>query len=105
MSSKKHEPTNNFVCGRCSALVCEDCMGIAEEWAELAQARARELFRNEDEMKKMREELARAKRKADDYERMMKLGQNAVLLAWIDDNGPTEATRKMEAAKAKRGLI
>lgn len=93
--------TYNFICRRCSALVCEDCRQIAKEWAELAQARARSLFSAEEEMKRLRQELDLAKRRADDFEQMMKLGQNTLLLAWINDKGPAEAIRKMRALKER----
>jgi hypothetical protein len=93
---------SSFFCGNCAAFVCDDCRLIAEEWEELAKNRARAVMRLEEELKKAKQDLAFANNRAGDFERMMLLGQNALLAAWINDNGPAEAVRKMEEAKKKR---
>ena len=94
--------SDDVFCGNCAAMVCDDCRLIAEEWAELAKRRARELMRVEEELKKAKQELTFAQNRAGDFERMMLLGQHTLIAAWMNDNGPAEVVRKMEAVKEGR---
>jgi len=74
----------SFLCTRCKAVMCEDCVNIAEEYQELETLRKNAMIEQDYEMQKLRRELDRAERKAKMYEEVSKAGMHETVCAWID---------------------
>lgn len=84
----------NFLCGQCRRILCNDCKSIADEYAELLTLRTRALSAANDAVEKLTQELARARREKSEWERIAKLGYPATLTAWMD----WEAARQVAEA-------
>jgi hypothetical protein len=80
---------NNFLCARCRAAMCPDCLEIADEYAELLQMRTRELGRYAAQVDDLKYQLDLARKAAADWERTAKLGYPEVIQKWMDSEvGP-----------------
>ena len=95
----------NFFCRHCSKAVCRDCQSIAIEALELSARRGQALMEAEQELKAAVEEKERAERRAADWERIMKLGQNALVLAWMNDHTPAQLLQKVVQHAAEPGEV
>ncbi len=88
----------NFFCGRCVRAVCDDCKNVGMEALELSALRAHALFEAESENKRLRQELELATKRAAEWERLMKLGQHPLMVAWMDNNDLSKIVQQTEAA-------
>lgn len=72
-----------FLCTRCRRAMCTDCRQIADEYAELHVLRGRALWQAEQELEKLKRQLADAERRATAYEQVAKMGYPQVIQEWI----------------------
>jgi hypothetical protein len=73
-----------FLCGNCRENMCEDCVNIADEYAELLKMRTNALHTAEHENGKLKLELAAANRRAQMYEEVARAGVGEIISAWMD---------------------
>lgn len=95
---------NPFLCGACRRTLCPDCRSIANEYAELLQARTRALAQAEQRIEALQRELQFATQRTQGYERIATLGLPAALKEWMDNqvNGaPRLAALESVAAAAR----
>ena len=75
---------NGFLCGYCRPNMCEDCVNIADEYAELLKMRTNALLTAEHENGRLKLELAAANRRAQMYEEVAHAGVSEIIFAWMD---------------------
>lgn len=88
----------SFLCRYCKRAMCKDCKSIAEEYQELLERRTRALSAAESEREAAVREAEQARKRADDYEHIMKLGQHPMMLAWMDSLSSDELRQAVERA-------
>lgn len=64
--------------------MCPDCLQIADEYAELLKNHQRAAYAGTEKIEELKRQLAREVRRADDYEKIAKLGYPEILQKWID---------------------
>jgi hypothetical protein len=64
--------------------MCEDCISIAEEYQQLENMRKLSMMQTEDELEKMKAELATWKRRAEMYQEVARAGLPDIIGAWMD---------------------
>lgn len=82
--------------------MCDDCLSISEEYEELNKRLKMELWRAEERMKQvdaLQHKARLAEQRAAEWERLMKLGQNKLILAWIDSQKLPDLVRAVESVK------
>ena len=98
---------NNFLCRTCRKALCRECRSIADEYAELLRNQKAYLHKAQQQLEQAQAEAERARKRADDYERLMKLGQHALVLAWMDSITPAEllasVARRDGGAQGRKG--
>lgn len=87
---------DSFLCGSCRRAMCRECTAIATEYAELLDSYKARNWKEQQLREQAQQEAARAVKRADEYERLMKLGQHALLLAWMDSMTPTQLREAVE---------
>ena len=80
------DDSQSFLCDRCKAIMCEDCVSIAEEYQQLEQNRKSSMMRLEGELEKANAEAAMWKRRAEMYHEVSLAGLPDVITAWMDNN-------------------
>jgi hypothetical protein len=76
-----------YLCRNCLLSMCDDCLNVSEEYEELNKRLKVALWQMEEKLKEVAKAEQRAQlaeQRAADWERLMKLGQNKLILAWID---------------------
>lgn len=73
------------VCGRCRIVMCEDCLSITDEYAELLQNHQHAAYDGTNEIETLRKDLARAKTTSKMWEDLAKLGYPDVIQKWMDE--------------------
>ncbi len=91
--------SESFLCDHCRREMCRDCKLIAEEYQHLLQLRTHALSAAENERERAIREMEAAKRRADDYEQIMKLGQHALVLAYMNSRSSSELRAEVERAE------
>lgn len=76
----------SFLCNRCKAIMCEDCISIAEEYQQLEQNRKRSMMHMEEELEKSKAEAVMWKRRAEMYHEVSLAGIPDIISAWMDKN-------------------
>lgn len=95
---------SGFLCGACRRVMCRECKGIADEYDELLRNQKAYLHKANQQLEQAQAETERQRKRADEYERLMKLGQHPLMLAWIDSMTPTQLRQAVErAAPAREG--
>ena len=94
----------NFFCGRCVKFVCRDCQSIGIEAVELSARRGFALMESDRKLREAVEAKERAERRAADWERIMKLGQHALLLAWMESQTSTQLRERIEMVVERKGV-
>jgi len=74
----------SHLCGRCKAVMCADCLAIAEEYEELLLNKNRALATLQSELDRWKAEAGQAKRRAENFESVAKLGYPEVIQKWMD---------------------
>ena len=65
--------------------MCQDCIDIADEYMELELNRKRALMTANDEVDRLKQELATMTRRAKMYEEVSKAGIHKTVIAWMDN--------------------
>jgi len=74
----------SHLCGQCRAVICADCLAISEEYEELLLNKNRALASAQAEVDRLQAEVLQAKRRADRFEGVAKLGYPEVIQKWMD---------------------
>ena len=91
------------LCRSCQAVMCPDCRSAAGENEFLAARRAELLHAAEEQARTARLEAERQRRRADDLDAVLRLGQHALLLAWINSLSPAQLRDAVAAVGGGRG--
>lgn len=75
---------DNFLCGNCRNVLCNDCREIADEYAELLIMRSNALSTANHEIEKLKADLICTKRQAAMWEELSKMGMPEIILKWMD---------------------
>lgn len=81
--------------------MCDDCQSMAEEYERLHQLGRRERIVGHEEIERLRKELETAKRQAETWEHVARVGLPIVLQAFYDALGLPELCMRIEAAQKK----
>jgi hypothetical protein len=101
MSARADVPGDaTHLCRSCRAVMCDDCRSAAGENEFLAVRRSELLFDAEAVAERARQEADRHRRRADDLDAVLRLGQNALLLAWMDSLTPPQLRAAVASAAA-----
>ena len=97
---KKQGPPSKptYMCRACTASLCADCASMAGEYEYLLSVRTMALAAAESEREKAVRERDLAVKRAEEWERIMKLGQHALILAWMNSQTPEQIRVKAEKA-------
>lgn len=74
----------NFLCTRCRACMCQDCLEIADEYHELERNRARNQFLAERDNFRLKQELERVQKERQMWEDLAKLPFPGIIQRWMD---------------------
>lgn len=97
-SSAASEPARpSPLCRPCTAYLCEDCRSTVEELQMLAENRGQALYRAERALEKAQQDAAQARRWAESLDQILKLGQHALILAWMRSLTPEQVLEKVQA--------
>jgi hypothetical protein len=90
--------SDSFLCGRCRRAVCAECKSIADEYSEIDCNQKALLWKAQQQLEQAQQDAARATKRAEEYERLMKLGQHALMVAWMDSMTPAQLLAAVEKA-------
>lgn len=88
------------LCRSCRAVMCEDCRSAAGENEFLAARRAELLHAAEEAAAKAVATAERERRRAESLDAVLRLGQTALVLAWMDSLTPEQLQQAVSAAAA-----
>lgn len=94
---------NSHLCGACRRVMCRDCKAIADEYPALLQRYKAALHKAEQALEQARQELTIARQSRDDYARVLKLGVQPQMLAWIESLTPAQFRQAVERAAQDHG--
>ncbi len=82
----------NFLCTRCTQLMCQDCKEIANEYQTLLGNNRRYLAAADDRIRDLQHQLELVQSSRKDWERLAKLGYPKVITQWMDsqESGETK---------------
>lgn len=88
----------SFLCARCARSMCTDCRSIADEYHELYTRQQQALYQAEQALLAARQERDVYQQSRDDYKRVLSLGINAQMLAWLNSLTPAQLRASVEEA-------
>ncbi len=85
----------NFLCSRCSDVLCDDCAGVAAEYEYLYQRQKLEMMGKEHIIEDLRAELKKAKDDAQFWKDISEIPLPTMIQAWLN----AEAAKSRNAGR------
>lgn len=89
----------DFLCGRCSQLMCEDCPSVADEYVTLYQNHRLAAMSAQDEADKLRQENEQLKRQMAMYKELAQTSLPEVVAGWLSSINIEAALERVKKAQ------